>query len=190
MNSASQLDLAVNSDWAAFIHRHQRDVWRYLRALGCSPTQADDLTQETFLRVLERPFTEVDPRATAAYLRKVAYSRFVTECRRTARRPEIRQLEAVDRFWQRWVGSDSTDELIDHLRDCLEKLTDRARKALQLRYGEQASRKVIGAALQMSEHGAKNLLQRAKKSLRECIERRVRRSERESLPRSRGRLDS
>ncbi len=184
MNSASQMDVSLKPDWALFIQTHQRDVWRYLRALGCSPALADDLTQETFLRVLQRPFEDIHHRATAAYLRKVAYSRFITECRRSARTPEIARSDAIDRCWQQWVGDDSSDELIEHLRGCLEKLTDRTRRALQLRYEKQASRKAIGQALKMSEHGAKNLLQRAKKKLRECIERRARRAERPAAVRS------
>ncbi len=179
MNSASQLDTSVETNWAAFIAAHQRDVWRYLRALGCSPTQADDLTQETFLRVFERSFAAMHERAATAYLRKVAYSRFITDCRRQARMIDVRQVEAIDYCWKEQVGDDSSDELLEHLRHCLESLTDRARLALRLRYDEQASREKIGAALEMSEHGAKNLLQRTKKKLRECIERRERRTARE-----------
>ena len=41
---------------ADLVRQHQAGVWRYLRFLGCDRPLADDLTQETFLAVLETPF--------------------------------------------------------------------------------------------------------------------------------------
>ena len=49
-------------DPAQLIEKYQVGVWRYLRALGCEPALADDLTQETFLSVLQHPFTDFGPR--------------------------------------------------------------------------------------------------------------------------------
>ena len=56
---------------AQIVKEHQAGVWRYLRALGCDSQQADDFTQETFLKVLTKPFDDYNPAATAAYLRRV-----------------------------------------------------------------------------------------------------------------------
>ena len=39
-----------------------------------------------------------------------------------------------------------------------------------MRFGDKASRASIAADLEITEHGAKNLMQRAKKRLRECME--------------------
>jgi RNA polymerase sigma-70 factor (ECF subfamily) len=39
-----------------------------------------------------------------------------------------------------------------------------------MRFADEASREEIAAALGISEHGAKNLMQRAKHQLRECVE--------------------
>ena len=36
-------------DLASLVTLHQAGVWRYLRALGCDASLADDLTQDTFL---------------------------------------------------------------------------------------------------------------------------------------------
>lgn len=177
MNSASQLDINVDQDWAALIRSHQNDVWRYLRSLGCTPNQADDLTQETFLRVMERPFQSVNARATAAYLRKVAHSRFISLCRRESKSVDSNHIEAIDQYWKRELDGRHTDDLVDYLRECLQRLTDRARQALQLRYAEHASRQQIADALNMTTHGAKNVLQRAKQKLRACVEEKQRRAE-------------
>lgn len=173
-------------DAARLVQEHQAGVWRYLRVLGCDATEAEDLTQETFLAVLTKPFHDHNHSATAAYLRTVARNLLVTSRRRTARGPaaagaaggDLRSIEmaAADAAWRRWAvrsgvgGHDDGEELLAALQHCLQELTARARQALDLRYGRQATRAAIAAALSLSEDGAKNILQRAKQQLRQCIE--------------------
>ena len=166
-------------DAARLIEEHQVGVWRYLRALGCHAAEAEDLTQETFLAVLQKPFQDYQRAATAAYLRQVARNLLMSSRRRSARGAEIEreiveqemaELDAAETAWLRWSGQDDGHERLAALRRCLQTLTARARQALELRFGEQASRAAIAAALGMSEDGAKNVLQRAKQHLRACIE--------------------
>jgi RNA polymerase sigma-70 factor (ECF subfamily) len=155
------------------IQDHQVGVWRYLRALGCAPEQAEDITQETFLAVLEKPFQEYSPQATRAYLRKVAYNLFVTSRRRSGRVVSVEDIEQYDSDWTRWAGQDDGELLLDALRECFEQLSERAQLALRMRFRQRSSRTDIAAALSMTEHGAKNLMQRAKKRLRDCVEGKV-----------------
>ena len=157
-------------DAAQLIEQHQVGVWRYLRALGCEPAQADDLTQETFLAVLQHPFTDFGAAATAAYLRKVAHNQFISAQRRVGKVITVEDIEEFDRAWQQWAGDDNGEAKLEALRDCLQELTPRARLALEMRFRERESRANIAAALGISEHGAKNLMQRAKHLLRTCIE--------------------
>lgn len=157
-------------DPAQLIATHQANVWRYLRSLGCHPAEADDLTQETFLRVLQQTFREVHPAATAAYLRKTAFHLLISARRREGRMPSAEELGAIDHEWNRWVGDDSTEGLLEDLKECLELLTPRARTALRMRYGDDCSRARIADALQITEDGTKNLMQRAKQQLRECLD--------------------
>ncbi|HVA51673.1 MAG TPA: sigma-70 family RNA polymerase sigma factor [Pirellulales bacterium] len=158
---------ALPLDVARLVREHQTGVWRYLRVLGCPAAEADDLTQDTFLAVLTKPFQDYNRQATAAYLRQVARNLFLSGRRRAVATTELDEAEAA---WLRWAAKDDGQELMDALRACLQKLTDRARQALDLRFGRQASRADIATALELSEDGAKNLLQRAKQQLRECIE--------------------
>lgn len=163
---------ATGRDLAAIIRDHQAMVWRYLRVLGCSEPLADDLTQETFLAVLQRPFEDRDRNATAAYLRKAARSLFISWRRRNARYVPG-ELDEAEAAWQRWAATDEGEGLMEALELCRQKLTERAQRALELRYRHRHSRSEIAQALKLSEHGAKNLLQRAKQQLRACIERRL-----------------
>jgi hypothetical protein len=59
-------------DLASLVQRHQAAVWRYVRFLGADRSEADDLTQETFLALARSEFVERDERQTAGYLRVVA----------------------------------------------------------------------------------------------------------------------
>lgn len=161
-------------DPAQLIEKYQVGVWRYLRALGCEPALADDLTQETFLSVLQHPFTDFGPAATAAYLRKVAHNHFISSQRRVGKVIAVENIEEFDQAWEQWAGDDDGEAMVEALRECFQELTPRARLALEMRFRKRESRANIAAALGISEHGAKNLMQRAKQLLRKCIEGKVR----------------
>jgi RNA polymerase sigma-70 factor (ECF subfamily) len=161
---------ALGFDPARLIETYQAGVWRYLRALGCEAALAEDLTQDTFLAVLQRPFQEVNPAATSSYLRKTALNMLISYQRRAGRVRAVEDVEQLDRTWSRWAGDDDGEAALDHLRDCLQRLTDRARQALEMRFRGEHSRSEIAEVLQITEHGAKNLMQRAKQQLRDCID--------------------
>lgn len=164
---------ASGFDPVRLIQTYQAGVWRYLRALGCEAALAEDLTQETFLHVLQRPFQDVNPAATSAYLRKTALNLLISQRRRGGKVTAVEDIEGLDRTWMRWAGQDGGEAALDALRDCLSRLTERARKALEMRFREEHSRTEIAEALEITEHGAKNLMQRAKQQLRECIESKI-----------------
>ena len=160
------------SDFAELVRTHQAGIWRYLRFLGADESQADDLTQETFLSVYRRPFIEQSPTATAAYLRTVARRQFLMSIRKSKRRPALENLELADDVWARLAGDDGSGYL-DALRECLESLEGRARQAIELHYRENHSRAEIGRTLAIGEEGVKSLLRRTRELLRRCVEKRI-----------------
>lgn len=170
MSTARDVSSSESIDAAQLIEDHQTGIWRYLRALGCDCNEADDLTQETFLAVLQRPFNQYSAAATAAYLRKVAYNRFISTRRRSGKVVFVEQIEEIDQAWSRLASDDQGDALVDALKDCLSQLSERARWSLEMRFRDRIPRPKIAEALKITEHGAKNLMQRAKKQLRNCIE--------------------
>ncbi len=166
---------------AELIARHQHGVWRYLRMLGCDPSTADDLTQETFLRVLRRDsFVQHNEAATSSYLRRTAYNLLVSMHRKQGRVQTVVESAVLDEVWDRWAGKDLTgDFAVEALRNCFSTLTERAQTALNMRFASQASRMEIGKALQITDHGARNLMQRAKQQLRQCVEEKLRQNQHE-----------
>jgi RNA polymerase sigma-70 factor (ECF subfamily) len=167
----------VPADPERLIAEHQAGVWRFLRAAGCEPNLADDLTQEAFLMLLRRPFLEYSRTATAAYLRRIAMNLLINLRRREGRVRLIADPQVFEMVWLQWTGDDSGEELLAALKECFQKLTPRARLSLEMRFRENASREEIAAALGISEHGAKNLMQRSKAQLRTCIEQKQQRHE-------------
>ena len=163
-------------DASALIAEHQSGVWRYLRAIGCDQSLADDLTQETFFAVLRRPFVQVNTSATTSYLRRVAYHLLVSYKRRQKKMTVTSELKLLDSQWLRWAGADSNgNDLTDRLADCFSRLTARAQLSLKLRFTEDASREHIAKELGITEHGAKNLMQRAKAQLKQCLDEKLNR---------------
>ncbi|MCC9604114.1 sigma-70 family RNA polymerase sigma factor [Stieleria sp. JC731] len=168
----SQMQAGEQLQAGELVRRHQRGVWRYLRMLGCDESTADDLTQETFLRVLRRDdFVQHNDGATAGYLRRTAYNLLVSRHRKLGRMQTIAEPELLDETWDRWAGKDlSGDSAVEALQECFERLTERAQIALRMRFDSSASRVEIGEALGITDHGARNLMQRAKQQLRNCVE--------------------
>lgn len=160
---------------AELIRRHQAGVWRYLRMLGCDHSTADDLTQETFLRVLRRDsFVQHTDAATSSYLRRTAHNLFVSMHRKQRRVRLTDDASVVDEHWQLWCGKDlAGDEAVDALRECLQVVSERARLALRMRFATDSSRAEIAAELGIGEHGARNLMQRAKEKIRSCLDERL-----------------
>lgn len=161
-------------DLSSLIHRHQTGVWRYIRYLGADTTEADDLTQETFLAVARGGFAERDDRQTAGYLRTVARNQLLGLRRKQNREVSTVELEAADTVWAAAAGPDgSLAAYLDALRECVDSLEGRARQAINLHYHDQTSREAIAAKLEMQPDGVKTLLRRTRQILRECIERKL-----------------
>lgn len=155
----------------ALVHAHQQGVWRYLRFIGCSRTEADDLAQETFLAVWKSGFEEYSDAATASYLRTTARSRFLMMLRTRGRRPRESDLADIDADWLMLAQEgEAWDERIEVLQRCLAHVQGKAREALQLSYRDGLSQAEIAQRLQMKPEGVKTLLRRAIDKLRQCME--------------------
>ncbi|MEZ5991227.1 MAG: sigma-70 family RNA polymerase sigma factor [Planctomycetota bacterium] len=165
--------MAEQLDRETLVRRHHLGVWRYLRFMGCDRSQADDLTQETFLVFLRKPFDYLGHESTSAYLRKIARFIFLEARRQTSRGNET-ALDEADRVFAETAGESVGNEYLDALRECEQTLVGKARDAVKLQYGQQRSLEDIAEALDMKPNGVKTLLQRARAHLRDCIERRLR----------------
>lgn len=154
-------------DLSALVKTYQKEVWMYLRVLGCDPASADDLTQETFLEVMRRPFDDYNPKATAAYLRRVAKNRFLMAIRHAKSRPSHSSLDAVDPAFEK--NDSSQLSYLDALRDCMQKLPERMRQVMTARYQRGLKSREIGEELGLKEDHVNTISYRAKDSLKDCV---------------------
>jgi len=166
---------AAEDPTEAFVRRHLRSVWRYLRMQGADPEEADDLTQEAFVTALGKGVRNLDDAAAQVFLRRTARFAFLHHVRDRRRDPAL--ADAVDELWTRDCEADGGDELVTSLQRCVDELQTRARHAVQRCYGIGCERRAhddVARELEMKPNGLKTLLQRTRRALRECVERRMR----------------
>lgn len=153
------------ADWVA---RHQGAVWRYLRYLGCARDLAEDVLQEALLAGLRQGIDGRSDGPARTWLRATARHLFVDRLRGRRRAAVVEIADLAEVVWQQQEERPRRAAL----HECLQLLDGRARRCVELRYGEGWSRERIAAALGIGDEGVKSLLQRTRALLRACIERR------------------
>lgn len=172
--SPAALSTAALSTAPMPTERRRRELQRHLRWLGADPELAEDLAQETLLRLWRTPPAARDDEAVAAWLRAVARNLFRSAA--VAPRPGVplddeALLEAAWRAFARGDGGDARRAALD---DCLRQLPARARQVVELHYRHGLGHAEIADAAGLRPAGVKRLLQRTRALLADCIERRTR----------------
>lgn len=160
-------------DAESFVREHQAVVWRYLRLLGASAADADDLLQETFLRVLRRPGPPVAASTAIAVLRTIARGLWIDRHRWLQRRRLVRWADELDENLAA-TGDAEHEPWLDALSVCRSKLTERAQLALDLAYRDGRGRHEVARELGLAPNTVRNLLAAARDVLKQCIEKRLR----------------
>lgn len=166
---------ARQGDRAAFaelVQRHQSAVFAYFRTRLLQAADAEDLTQEVFMRC----YTSWARFDTSAMIRPwllgIARNLLHEYIRRVKRRreKEVAWAELCLEL-DEMVSSDESvyGDLLDHLPTCLDSLGESARQAIEMRYGAQLRLNQIGEKLHRSEGAAKLLMFRARQALKNCL---------------------
>jgi len=162
------------SAFAQLIAAHQGLVFGYLRARLLQPTDAEDLTQEVFLRC----YTSRERFAPGAHLRPwllgIARNLLRERARKLKRRKEVAWTELCLEIDSLATSEDEADgDSLTNLPGCLDSLGDSARQAIEMRYCSQLRLSQIGEKLRRSEGAAKLLMFRARQALRNCLDRKL-----------------
>lgn len=156
----------------AFVRAHQRMLWRFARALGSRGQAAEDFAQDALLAGLHKGIDAMPRDEAAAWLRGAVRNLWRTHLRTQRRRPPHVDLDALEREFAADEG-EGTDARVEAARRCLEQLDGRARRALELRYAENASREAMGKELGLGNDGVKSLLRRSRQLVQDCVEKRM-----------------
>lgn len=149
-----------------------RRVRRYLRFLGCEPALAEDCAQEALLAAIAH-FGAQGGVPPLPWLLTAARNGYRMHLRRQGRAREVGGLDPLHAAWVEVAGADAADERLAALRCCLDELPPRSRRALELRYGEDAPRASIARELGLGAEGVKSLLARLRAALAVCVQRRI-----------------
>lgn len=169
-------------DRAAFgqiIDQHQRAIFGYLRARLTQPTDAEDMTQEVFLRFYQAQARFDSTALIRPWLLGIARNLLREHVRSVKRRREVAwtelclELESVLPF-----EAAADEDALLHLPGCLSGLGPSARQAIELRYRDERKLIEIGEHLHRSEGAVKLLMHRARQALRDCLHVRMRKSDR------------
>jgi RNA polymerase sigma-70 factor, ECF subfamily len=178
MNDQALAERAIAGDRSALaeiVKRNESVVFGYLRARLVHPIDAEDLTQEVFLRFFTSPARFDTSTMLRPWLLGIARNVLREHVRRRKRRRECAWTETCLEIENALTGDEGTyDDVAVHLPECLESLGPSARDAIAMKYGQESPLKAIGDRLRRSEGAVKLLVYRARQALKNCLERKLR----------------
>ena len=163
-DSASPIDLAFEH----LYRRYVKDVYRYTLAVLRNPSDAEDVTQTTFLNAYRAYERGERPRTAHNWLIAIAHNVCRQRFRQSMRRPSEVALEEED-VAERLVVDEDTPTSED-IRRALRHLAFNQRAALVMRELEGRSYAEIADVLDLSVSAVETLIFRARRALREQLE--------------------
>ncbi len=156
--------------FAQLVQLHQASVFGYLRARLLRAHDAEDLTQEVFLRCYTS-WARFDGSAQVRpWLLGIARNLLHEYARKQRRRKETAWTETCLEIDEVVSSQENVyGDLVDHLPGCMDGLGDTARQAIEMRYQSELHVPQIGEKLRRSAGAAKLLMFRARQALKNCL---------------------
>lgn len=131
---------------------------------------AEDIMQEV-ARQATANFDQYDhDRPFLGWLIGIARQRIADSYRAKNRRPIVFSSDIVDSFARVYEQLEpQTDDRAEGLRHCMEKLSHRHRRVLDLKYGRRQSTKTIAEQIGTSPGSIDTMIYRLREALRQCI---------------------
>jgi RNA polymerase sigma-70 factor, ECF subfamily len=164
-------DKATMPSWDELVRQHADRVYRLAYRLSGNPHDAEDLTQETFIRVF-RSVQNYQPGTFEGWLHRITTNLFLDMVRRRSR---IR-MEALPEDYDRVPADDPNPEQIYHdsrlgpdLQAALDSLPPEFRAAVVLCDIEGLSYEEIGATLGVKLGTVRSRIHRGRQALRDYL---------------------
>ncbi len=172
LNDIDLISRTAAGDRQAFtllLRRHLGGVRQYLFSMSHNMATAEDLSQETFLKLWQRAYSfDSEQGAATTWLYKIAHNQFIDYARKPVTRFETTNADLPE---PSTVAEDqvvNTKELA-WLRAQLQDLPLTQRSAVALRFLQGYSNRECAHILGTSEDAVESLLSRAKTSLRSVL---------------------
>ena len=156
------------------VNLYQRDLVNFHYRFVGNRYEAEDLAQETFIKVYKKFGTLKEPDKLKSWLFQIARNTVIDFFRKNKNRPfaldsaileNIPETTAVD--YQERVANMEVSKELEH---CIEQLVKEDRAIIKLLYYEGFSYKEIGELLNINQNTLKSRLHRARKILLVSIE--------------------
>ncbi len=154
---------------------HRGSLFGYVTAITGDPLLAEDVFQEVSVLVLEKHHEVYGPEAFPAWIRSLARYRALDQVRKRKRNPislSADVIESLDSDWDDLDRNEDSDR-IAALKRCLERLTPRSRRLVELRYEENRNGKQIAETVRRPLNTVYVALSRIHGNLAECVRRRL-----------------
>lgn len=131
---------------------------------------ADDIVQEV-ARQATANFDQYDQgRPFIAWLIGIARQRIADAYRKQGRAHVVFSSDILDSITDAYIEMQpEVDDRLDGLRACLEKLSERHRRVIELRYARQLSQEQIADQVGTNARAVNAMLYRVRTALRQCI---------------------
>lgn len=168
---ARQGNLLAQSQLVEF---HQQMLRSFVAALNADPNSSDDLAQEVFIRALHRLDRVENSAALPAFLRGIARNVVREQFKKSQRsRSNLKRfMDWAEDTWESCHPHSQPPEhtsLLDSLQTCLQRLPEKSRSLLQLRYYEELTSHQIGETTRMSADAVRTSMGRIRKKLLHCM---------------------
>lgn len=128
--------------------------------------QAEDNLQDGFLTIFEKIYQFKDQGSFEGWMKRI----LVNTCLQKYRQQKVYEISNEDQLEQEEVEIETEDLSVDFLLECVQSLPSRYRQVFNLYVMDDYSHKEIAEFLGISEGTSKSNLARARKALKEKIE--------------------
>lgn len=178
MSEKNLTERALNGDRAAFealVEKHQGSVYGYFRTRVLQPLDAEDLTQEVFLRFYMTRARFDSSNLVRPWLLGIARNLLKEHARQMKRRREVAWTELCLELDDMVRPEDGLyEDVLAHLPDCMDELGPSAKDAIMMHYRNNLKLAAIGEKLRRSEGAVKLLMYRARQALKHCLSTKLR----------------
>jgi len=160
------------ADFLRLFLRHEAELRAFIGAVVRDVTAREDVLQETAV-ILWREFRRFDRgRSFGAWARGVAAKKLLERRNRERRTPVPFSPEAIQMLAEAAERSEARDRpSLEALQHCVERLPDRSRRLLAMRYGHEQTAEKIAAQIRVTTAAVYQALWRLRARLRACVER-------------------
>ena len=177
LDDAAAVARAAGGDEDAFrvlVERHSRSVFRLAYRMTGSPTDAEDVVQETFVRAF-RQLARFEARSNfSTWLYRIGFNCSIDHLRARDARLAPQTPEVLDRLAPPVSGPTSEDlvfagQIGARVQQALNGLSDQERAAFLMRHYHGCSIEEICEALELKSNAAKHSIFRAVKKMRVAL---------------------